>query len=85
MNIILVNAGMKMHSTDLLMKSTLLLHMIGGKGQFTAYFQCLLILVLGHGNSGVEERKFTGFKTMSSLNMIIPVSALVGRVPYTRG
>ena len=48
--------------TDLLMRLTLFLHMIGGKGLFTAYFQLLHILVPGPGSSGVEEKKFTAFR-----------------------
>jgi hypothetical protein len=51
-----------MHLIDLLMRLTLLLHMIGGKGQFTSYFQFLHILVPGPGSSGDEEIKFTAFK-----------------------
>ena len=41
--------------TDLLMRSTLLLLMIGGKDQLIAFFQFLHILVRGPGNSGVGE------------------------------
>lgn len=53
-----------MHLTDLLMRSILLLHMIGGKGLCIVYFQFLHILVPGHGNSGGKEIKFTAFRNM---------------------
>lgn len=71
--------------TDLLMKSTLLLHMIGGKGPFIAYLRCLHILVPGLGNNGGGERRFIAFRNMLSLNMTIHVSDLVDHVLYTRG
>ena len=59
--------------------------MIGGKGQFTAYFQFLHILVPGPGSSGVEEKKFIAFRNMWSLNMTIHVCAHVDPEPYTKG
>lgn len=59
--------------------------MIGGKDQFIVYFQCLHILVPGPGNSGGGEVKFIVFRNLSSLNMIILVSALADLEPYTKG
>lgn len=70
--------------TDSLMRLIQLLHMIGGKGQYTAYFQCLHILVHGHGNSGVGGIRFIVFRNLSNLNMIIHVSAHVGQGLYTK-
>lgn len=56
--------GMKMHLTDSLMRSILLLHMTGGKGLCIVYFQFLHILVPGPGNSGGREVKFIAFRNM---------------------
>lgn len=67
------------------MRSTLLLHTIGGKDQFTAFFQCLCILVHGHGNSGAEEEKFVAFRNSLSLNTTIRVSGLADHERYTKG
>lgn len=77
-------AGMKMLLTDSLMRSTLLLHMNGGKGQSIAYFQSLHILVPGPGNNGVGEKKFIGFRSLWSLNTTILVYALADLVLYTK-
>lgn len=76
---------MKMLLTDLLTRSTLLLHMIGGRGQSIVYLQCLHILVPGPGNNGAAEIKFIVFRNMSSLNMIIHVSGLADPEHYTKG
>lgn len=76
---------MKMLLTDSLMRSTQLLRMIGGKGQFTVYCQCLHILVPGPGNSGDRGKKYIGFRNMLNRNMTIHVSALADHVLYTRG
>lgn len=50
--------------------------MIGGKGQFIAYFQSLHILVPGPGSNGVGERRFISFRSLLSLNMTTLVYAL---------
>lgn len=76
---------MKMLLTDSLMRSTPLLHMIGGKGRCTVYCQCLHILVPGPGNSGGGGKKYIGFRNMSNQNMTIHVSALADPELYTRG
>lgn len=84
MRALLLTAGMKMLSTDSLMKSTLLLHMNGGKGQCIVYYQCLLTLVPGPGNNGVGEIKSTGFRSMSSLSMTILVYDPADHEHYTK-
>lgn len=71
--------------TDLLMRLTLLLPMIGGKGQFTSYFQFLHILAPGLGSSGEGEIKFIAFRNTSSLNMTTRVCAHADPELYTRG
>lgn len=58
--------------------------MIGGKDQYTAYFQLWHILVLGLGSIGGKESKLVAFRNMSSLNMTILVYALVDHVLYTK-
>lgn len=70
---------------DLSMKSTRLLHMIGGRDQCTVYFQLLHILVLGPGSIGVVESKLVAFRNMSSLNMTILVYAPVDHVLCIKG
>lgn len=75
---------MKTLLTDSLMRLTQLLHMIGGKDQYTAYCQFLHILVHGHGNSGVGGTRFIGFKNLSNLSMIIHVSVHADQGPYTK-
>lgn len=75
---------MKMLLTDSSMRLTRLLHIIGGKDQCTAYLQCLHILVLGPGNSGVGEIKFIAFRNMSSLSMIILVYDPADHELYTK-
>lgn len=69
---------------DSLMRLTQLLHMIGGKGQCTVYFQCLHILVHGHGNSGVGGIRYIVSRNLSNPNMIIHVSAHVDQGHYTK-
>lgn len=70
---------------DLLMKSTRLLHMIGGRDQCTVYFLLLHILVLGPGSIGDGESKLVAFRNMSSLNMTIVVYAPVDHGLCTKG
>lgn len=71
--------------TDSLMRLTLLLHMIGGKGRFTSYFQLLHILVPGPGSSGEGDIKSIAFKSTSSLNMTTHVCAHADHELYTKG
>lgn len=58
--------------------------MIGGKGLCTAYFVCLHTPVPGPGNNGGAGKKFIAFRSMSNLNMIIPVYALAVHVLYIK-
>lgn len=74
-----------MFLTDLLTRSTLLQHMIGGRGQCIAYSPFLHIHVPGPGNSGDGDAKFIVFRNLLSLNMIIHVSDLADPEPYTKG
>ena len=76
---------MRMLLTDLLMRSTQLLHMIGGRDQCTVYFQLLHIPVLGPGNSGGGGLRSVVFRNMSSLNMTIHVYAPVDHVHCIKG
>lgn len=58
--------------------------MNGGKGQFIAYFQSLHILVPGPGSNGVGEKRFTGFRNLSSLNTTTLVCALADHELYIK-
>jgi len=70
---------------DLSMKSTQLLHMIGGKDQCIVYFRLLHILVLGPGSIGGEGSKSVAFRNMLNLNMTILVYGPVDHVLCTKG
>lgn len=76
---------MRMLLIDLLMRSILLLLMIGGKDRYTVYFQLWHILVLGLGSIGGKESKLVGFRNMSNLNMTILVYAPVVPVLCIKG
>lgn len=70
--------------TDSLMRSTLWLHMNGGKGLYIVYFQSWHILVPGPGNNGVGEKRSIGFRSLSSLNMTTLVCGRADRVLCTK-
>jgi len=76
---------MRMLLIDLLMRSILLLHMIGGKDLCTVYFQLWHILVLGLGSVGGEQSKLAAFRNTSNLNMTILVYAPVDPVLCIKG
>jgi hypothetical protein len=76
---------MRMLLIDLLMRSILLLHMIGGKVRCTVYFQLWHILVPGLGSIGGEESKLAAFRNMSSPNMTILVYAPADPVLCIKG
>lgn len=54
-NVVFEMADMRVHSIILWMRSTLLLHISGGKVQFTVFFAFLPIPLHGHGNNGGGE------------------------------
>ena len=82
---VIKSSGTKMLLIGSLMGLILLLHMNGGKGQYTAYFQFLHIHAHGLGNNGAEERRFIDFKNMSNQNMTTHAFAHADHELFTKG
>jgi len=78
-------SGMRMHLTNLLMRSMLLQPISGGKVQFIASYVYFHIPWHGRGNSGVGERNYKNSVNLFVPNMIIHVYGPAVRVHFMRG
>lgn len=78
-------AVMRVHLIHLWMRSMLLLHISGGKGQCTVFFVFLLILLHGRGNNGGVEWSCRKYENLCDLNMTMLAYGLVVHVLFTKG